>query len=216
MEEREEDEERQQRNKEVEGRHCYDPSQSEEYEAFQIVKKNKDSCLNYLMSFVQTIEREWDNNDNDDEGRKRVQRLKILALCLSELKDHKSVDLRELSRLSDKMKGNFYLSQKHFLGLFLPIERKYTRGLADHQFLSVDTLDADRLATPIEGDSSEASDAMKVIEKIPLVLVLGNINIIPLYNLFLFSILSCYDSQIIISHNVSFYSIYPLLQHISV
>ena len=152
----------------------YDPAESEEYKAFLVVKKNKDSCLSFLMNFVHTIEREWGTEGEKEE--RRVQRLKVLARCLSELRDHKSPDLQELSRLSDKMKGNFHLSQKHFLGLFLPIERKYTRGLADHQFLSVDMLDSDRLqgAAPLdEGESPKDSEAEKAIEKIPLIIVLG-------------------------------------------
>ena len=44
------------------------------------------------------------------------------------------VDLVELARLGPKIRSlDFPLS--HFLALVLPIERKYSKGLRDHEFL---------------------------------------------------------------------------------
>ncbi len=86
----------------------------DEYEEFGRVRKNKDACLKFLVQISQSIERQWDS----DPPQERLRRIKLLGSCLRELRDHKDQDLRELSRLGDKIKDDniLNLGLKHFLG----------------------------------------------------------------------------------------------------
>ena len=89
---------------------------------------------------AQSIEAEW-----ADKVR-RLARIALLRDCLGALENHKNRDLHELSWLAQKMKSLDF-SLKHFLVLFLPIERKYTRGLREDQFLiaTTDVASADQV-----------------------------------------------------------------------
>ena len=86
------------------------------------------------IRLAQDIERKW------EEKEERLDKIRLLRGCLARLHDHKDRNLVELSWLAPKMKSLDF-SLKHFLVLFLPIERKHTRGLRDDQFL-ITTTDA--------------------------------------------------------------------------
>jgi len=95
---------------------------------FQRVRTNRVACLTFLVRLAQGIERRW------DEEAHRLAGIALLRDCLLGLRESRHRDLQELSWLGEKIKDlDFPL--KHFLVLFLPIERKYTRGLRDDEFL---------------------------------------------------------------------------------
>jgi len=102
---------------------------------------------------TQAIERNWENIEE------RIRSLQILRYCLFQLDEHKDKDVRELSWLAPKMK-NLNMGFNHYLGLFLPIERKHSRGLRDDEFIITD---ADR------------KNEEQVVNKIPLLLILDNL-----------------------------------------
>ncbi|KAL6064475.1 TrmH family RNA methyltransferase [Balamuthia mandrillaris] len=154
------------KQQEEEGEIVFDKAENKELAAFRSSTKNKIVCLQNLVSQVQAIEREW---DSFSPPQQRERRIRLLVACLATLKGHKDKDLREVSRLSDKVPPHADVSQftlKHFLGLFLPIERKHTRGLRDDEFLI--TRDDHR-----ETGGEAAANYSK--QSIPLTLVLDNI-----------------------------------------
>jgi len=126
---------------------------TETYKIFEGVKPNKISCLQNLVQQSRFVEHIWLSKSE------RMRSLQILRYCLLQLETHKDRDVRELSWLAPKMK-NLDLDLKHFLGLFLPIERKYSRGLRDDEFIITDT----------DGQNTE-----KITKKIPLFLILDNL-----------------------------------------
>jgi DTW domain-containing protein len=96
--------------------------------------KNKTALLELLVKTAQAIERVWDQ----EPLARRYDMLAGYRECLLLLgeDDHNDgdVDLVELARLGPKIRSlDFPLS--HFLALVLPIERKYSKGLRDHEFL---------------------------------------------------------------------------------
>jgi hypothetical protein len=96
--------------------------------------KNKTALLELLVKTAQAIERVWDQ----EPLARRFDMLAGYRECLLLLgeDDHHDgdVDLVELARLGPKIRSlDFPLS--HFLALVLPIERKYSKGLRDHEFL---------------------------------------------------------------------------------
>ena len=97
--------------------------------SFLVVRKNRNACIHWLVTFSQQIERGWADADS------RLQQLTVLRECLLSLNEHPHADCRELSRLAPRMLHRLDFEERHFLNLMLPIERKYSKGLADHQFL---------------------------------------------------------------------------------
>eukprot|EP00906_Rhabdomonas_costata_P031733 RCo044785 len=67
-------------------------------EAFQAQMKNKISAVNFLVRLVQHTERVW------EDPEERVAGLTAFRDCLSSLQDHRDDELRELSRLAEKIK----------------------------------------------------------------------------------------------------------------
>lgn len=119
--------------------------------AFSVVRKNKGACITHLVKLAQRIERCWEKEDT------RLSLLGVFRDALVSLEGHKHPDCQELSRQGQKIK-KLDFSIKHFHAMVLPIERKHTRGLRDHEFLV--TTDDRPAAAPT---------------KIPLVLVLDNL-----------------------------------------
>ena len=102
----------------------------DKYEAFRTVFKNRDACIHWLLRLSQRIEVGW-----SDEAA-RVRRLELLRRCLEDCQAHAHADCRELGALVPRMlQAVETCSERHFLNLMLPIERKWSRGLRDHEFL---------------------------------------------------------------------------------
>ena len=97
--------------------------------AFRVVYKNRDACIHWLFKLSQAIEAAW----ADEPARKR--RLEVFRRCLEECQSHAHADCRELGALAPRMLHTLEFSERHFLNLMLPIERKWSRGLRDHEFL---------------------------------------------------------------------------------
>eukprot|EP00667_Euglena_gracilis_P012628 EG_transcript_12973 len=120
---------------------------------FGRVKRNRVVCLTFLVKLAQGIEQHWEARE------RRLAKLALLRECLGALHNSIHRDLKELSWLAEKMK-DLDLPLKHFLVLFLPIERKHTRSLRDDEFL-IQTTDA---VTPGVGQ-----------QRFPFVVVLDNL-----------------------------------------
>ena len=71
----------------------------------------------------------------------RQSRLELLRQCLEDIQGHAHADCRELGGLATRMLHNLDITERHFLNLMLPIERKWSKGLRDHDFLVVTTDD---------------------------------------------------------------------------
>mmetsp|Transcript_2296 Transcript_2296/g.7489 ORF Transcript_2296/g.7489 Transcript_2296/m.7489 type:complete len:157 (-) Transcript_2296:467-937(-) len=115
-----------------------EPAADADFAAFLIVRKNRDSCIHWLLTYCQAIEREW----SDAELRRR--RLASLRRCLASLAEHAHADCRELAPLAPRMLHSTDFDERHFLNLVLPIERRHSRGLRDdelHGAISVSTGD---------------------------------------------------------------------------
>jgi len=138
-----------------------------DYAAFLVVRKNRDSCIHWLLTFAQRIEKEWCTSPHGldlgsmlSRGRfltptphshrntdldARLSALSTLQRCLASLADHAHVECRELAALAPRMLRTLDFSERHFLNLILPIERRHSRGLRDDDLLasfSVTTDDA--------------------------------------------------------------------------
>lgn len=119
------------------------------------VRKNKAALLGFLVRLAQSVEREWRSEDL------RMERLELYRECLLQMGDSEDMDLRELGRLGPKMKTlDFDLS--HFLKMALPVERKHSRGLKDHEFM-------------VETDDRQAAAYNAPCAKLPLTVVLDNL-----------------------------------------
>ena len=124
------------------------------WDGFMVVQKNRNSCIHWLLRFSQRIEAAW-----ADEAA-RLTDLALLKRCLEFCREHAHADCRELGALAPRMLHRLDFEERHFLNLMMPIERKYSKGLRDHEFLPVTT-----------DDRPEGSSA----EKIPLQLVLDHL-----------------------------------------
>ena len=74
-----------------------EPAADADFAAFLIVRKNRDACIHWLLTYCQAIEREW----SDAELRQR--RLASLRRCLASLAEHAHADCRELAPLAPRM-----------------------------------------------------------------------------------------------------------------
>lgn len=99
------------------------------YAAFRKVFKNRDACIHWLLRLSQQIESEW----ADEPARRR--RLELFRRCLEDCQAHAHADCKELGALVPRMLQTLECTERHFLNLMLPIERKWSRGLRDHEFL---------------------------------------------------------------------------------
>jgi 23S rRNA (guanosine2251-2'-O)-methyltransferase len=124
------------------------------FESFALCQKNRNACIHWLLQLAQRIERDW-----ADEPLRRA-RLEVLRTCLEACRAHAHEDVRELGALAPRMLRHLDFDERHFLNLMLPIERKHSKGLRDHEFL-VTTEDR-----PEAGGASE---------RLPLVLVLDHL-----------------------------------------
>ena len=128
---------------------------TDSFDAFTIVQKNRNSCIHWILQLARRIERDW----TDDDLRR--ERLGLLRRCLESCQTHAHADCRELGALAPRMLRRLDFDERHFLNLMLPIERKYSKGLRDHEFLGTVTTD----------DRPDASSAAKL----PLHLVLDHL-----------------------------------------
>jgi tRNA G18 (ribose-2'-O)-methylase SpoU len=142
----------------------------DEYTAFAKAEKNTTVCVQKLVSLCQTIEREW---NVDIAERRRL--LLVLRACLRRLAVHRDAACRRLAWLAPKMK-NLALGLPHFMSLFLPIERQWTRGLRDDEFLVTDT---DKVAPPssLAAASGGVDGVVKTHaqRRAPLVVIVDNV-----------------------------------------
>ena len=105
------------------------PEWAAEWAAFCVVLKNRDACLHWVLRLTQATERCW------DDAPARLPRLALLRACLEELQKHAHADCRELGALAPRMLHTLDFELRHFLNIVLPIERKFSRGLRDDEFL---------------------------------------------------------------------------------
>ena len=54
------------------------------HESFKVVRKNRNSCIHWLLRLAQRIESEWSNEEV------RRERLEVLRLCLEDCREHGS------------------------------------------------------------------------------------------------------------------------------
>ncbi|KAJ1496215.1 Alpha/beta knot methyltransferase [Baffinella frigidus] len=92
------------------------------------VRKNKAAFLQHMVLLAQRIEVVW------EEEEERLDLLSIYRESLMSLEEEADSDLAELGRLGPKMK-TLTFSLSHFLTMALPVERKHSRGLRDHEFI---------------------------------------------------------------------------------
>ena len=133
-------------------------SRDAEWKAFETVRKNRDACISFLVKLAQRIEREWDDTPS------RLGRLGLLRDALETLSTHTHADCRELAALAPRMLRDLNCDQRHFLNLALPIERKFSKGLVDHDFL----------VTTDDGGTGTGA-AASTAQKQPLTLVLDHL-----------------------------------------
>eukprot|EP00966_Prymnesium_polylepis_P193082 4475114-Prymnesium_polylepis.1 len=63
--------------------------------AFEVVKKNRDACIHWLLQLAKHIEVHWASDGNEE----RLGRLTLLRDCFASLAEHKHPDCRELAAL---------------------------------------------------------------------------------------------------------------------
>ena len=153
-----------------------EPAADADFAAFLIVRKNRDSCIHWLLTYCQAIEREW----SDAELRRR--RLASLRRCLASLAEHAHADCRELAPLAPRMLHSTDFDERcarrpppsgraaralpadgapagrHFLNLVLPIERRHSRGLRDDELHGADSPPAQGGARDVPGTFSRRSE----------------------------------------------------------
>eukprot|EP00854_Cymbomonas_tetramitiformis_P016892 gene16892-20069_t len=127
---------------------------------FQQKRKNKPACLQFLVKFAQRIEAEWEYEN------RRLLYLSLYRDFLLALEGHKDADCRELAQYGAKMK-DLSFGLKHFLAMAMPVERKHTRGLRDHEFL-IDRPDGSLQQRDVDSSAAPTS-------RMPLTLVLDNL-----------------------------------------
>lgn len=94
-------------------------------ESFKKILKNKTVVLTNLISQGREIENRWESEEE------KLNLLTEFRKCLYLLGNHKDKDLNDLSSLGEKMKNVHKGNLENFMLLFLPIERKYSKGLQD-------------------------------------------------------------------------------------
>ena len=107
----------------------FTPAPEADWDGFVTVRKNRDACIHWLLRVAQRIEAEWASEDA------RLSRLDLFRRCLEDCQAHAHADCRELGALAPRMLRTLDISERHFLNLILPIERKWSKGLRDHEFL---------------------------------------------------------------------------------
>ena len=100
-----------------------------EWEAFVTVRKNRDSCIHWVLRLAQAAEREW------DDAPLRRARLELLRDCLNSLHEHTHADCRELGGLAPRMLQDLHFELRHLTNLVLFVERRHSKGLRDDQLL---------------------------------------------------------------------------------
>ena len=138
---------------------------------FLTVRKNRDACIHWLLRLSQRIEAAW-----ACEAERRAG-LRLLRECLQSLGDHAHADCRWLAGLAPRMLASLDIDERHFLNLMLPIERKWSRGLRDEEFLV--TTDDRRMESVAGGSSTSGAgadgEATAGASQLPLVLVLDHL-----------------------------------------
>ena len=101
---------------------------------FQSKRKNKTAMLTHLVTTANRIERVWDV-EPISERYDLLAAYRHCLMLLGEDEQHEGdADVQELVRLGSKIK-TLHFPLSHFLALVLPIERKHSKGLRDHEFL---------------------------------------------------------------------------------
>ncbi len=119
--------------------------------SFLVVRKNRSACIHWLFGLAQHIEVRWEDTDA------RVPLLQLLRECLESLADHAHADCRELAALAPRMLHTLEFTERHFLNLMLPIERRHSKGLRDHEFI-VHTQDRPQPPRGSDADGPGASE----------------------------------------------------------
>ena len=106
---------------------------SEIVQEFVSKRKNKTALLQHLVTTAQRIEQVWDKEPLSE----RYEMLGAYRHCLEllgEEEEEGDTDLRDLARLAPKIK-TLHFPLSHWLALVLPVERKYSKGVRDEEFL---------------------------------------------------------------------------------
>ena len=84
-------------------------------------------AIDHVVKLSWYIEKIW---DDEEERRKAVAHLQC---CLQSWQNQQNPALLRLSRFAAKLPPD--MSLKHFLGVMVPIEREFSRGIRDDDFL---------------------------------------------------------------------------------
>ena len=117
----------------------------------QFRELNPSMAIDHIVKLSWHIERIWENE------KERHAAIAQLQLYLESWQAQKNPKLLSLSRFAAKLALD--MSLKHFLGIMVPIEREFSRGIRDDDFLV------------LEGDAP----LTKAAPAIPLFIVLDNI-----------------------------------------
>ena len=91
------------------------------------IKLNFQMALNLVMEKARKLDIEWNNIDL------RSANTKVLLTLIDWSQDHKHEEVRELFRLKPLFTRDF--DHKHFLSILVPLERKLSKSVFDHEFL---------------------------------------------------------------------------------
>ena len=93
----------------------------------QFSELNPSMAIDYIIKLSWHIEQIWDVPAERDDA------IDQLKLYLASWGAHKNPALFRLSRFTEKLARE--MSLKHFLGIMVPIEREFSRGIRDDDFL---------------------------------------------------------------------------------
>ena len=84
-------------------------------------------ALNLVLERARKLDLEWENIEL------RSKNTEDLLTLIEWSKDHKHEEVREIYRLKSLFTGDF--DHKHFLSILVPLERKLSKSVFDHEFL---------------------------------------------------------------------------------
>ena len=94
------------------------------YESF--IKLNYQMALNFLLEQARLVDLNWNTNEKD-------LHLDNLKNLISWSIDHKHESVRENNKLLKLFTKD--MDHKHFLTILVPLERKFSKTVYDHEFL---------------------------------------------------------------------------------
>ena len=95
------------------------------YEEF--VKLNFQMALNLVMKQAREVDQQWENLEL------RSANLRNLLTLIEWSKDHKHDEVKDLYKLKPLFTHDF--DHKHYLTILVPLERKLSKSVFDHEFL---------------------------------------------------------------------------------